>query len=292
MNYLTDQILNGIALGSIYALIALGFGVVYGVLKFLNFAHSEIFTASVYLSLFSFTFWSTYSTNTAVIILLTAVFSAIGAAGLALIVEYIAYRPLYRQPRIKMLLTAIAVSMLLQNIGIQIFGARTLGFPPISLPISPQLITLILLLITLVSTYTFFRYSDLGIRIRAVAEDPVVAEMHGIAPNQTIRAAFAIGGALAGIAGLAWGLMYSTVNPQMGYLPGMKAFMIAVIGTIGNPIGTFLIGIGLGIIEVLVVAYLPSEASGFKNSIGLGLLLTLLLLRPEGLLGAHRQEKV
>lgn len=293
MSYFLDQLLNGASLGTIYALVAMGFAMVYGVLKLLNFAHSEIFAASTFVAYFSLNwFLEAIPGHDLSAVLLSLLVAASAGGMLAVLIERIAYRPLRDQQRLMVLLTAIGVSSLLQNIGIQVFSGHTRGFPAVALPVSPKMFALFVLL----GSYTFLILvvyrTDFGIRMRAVSEKSHVLELMGISPEPYIVGAFLLGGFFAGFAGVVWGVVYGTVSPTMGFYPGLKAFIIAVIGGIGSLSGTLLVGLSLGIIEAMVAGYLPSEYSGLRDSVVFLMLLGILSLRPHGLFGHTLVEKV
>ncbi len=293
MDYLGNQILNGLNLGAIYALTALGFAMVYGILKFLNFSHSEVFTCATYIAYFSLR--SLLALAPAFPLLATVgsgLAAALGAGCLALLIERVAYRPLRKESRIASLVTAIGVSSFLQNIGIHLFSAHTRGFPPVELYFSPPVFSGAVLLLAFLLLYLIIYRTRLGLCIRAVSERPETAELMGLSPSRYIAAAFFLGGLFAGLAGIVWGIVYGTVNPQMGYYPGLKSFIVAVIGGIGNLPGTLIVGIALGVVEALVAGYLPSEYSGLKDACAFTLLLVVLAVRPHGLFGRPDVEKV
>lgn len=293
MSYLVEQVLNGVSLGSIYGLIALGFAFVFGVLKLLNLAHSEVFAAAAYLAWAALGWLMSRSVGTPVMnVLLAAGVACVGAGLLAMLIERVAYRPLRSEPRIRTLLTAIGMSLLLQNLGIRFLSARTRGFAPVTLPVSPRVFAVMALLASLLVVLALLTGTKAGLRLRAVAEDPATSQLFGINPNRQVTLAFFIGGCLAGVAGLTWGLVYGTVNPQMGFHVGLKAFIIAVLGSIGRPTGTVLAGVALGIVESLAGAYLPSSVSSYRDPVTLSLLLAVMVWRPSGLLGARKTHRV
>lgn len=293
MDYLFDQLANGLSLGCVYALIALGFAMVYGVLKLLNFAHSEIFTTGIFVAYFSEIWLLRRLPGQSLTVFALSMAAAGLAAGFAAVVmERLAYRPLRRQPKLMALLTAIGVSILLQNLGIHAFGAQTRGFPALALPWPPKLVAAAVLVVSFAVLYLLVHHSRIGIRMRAVSEDPETAMLMGIDPSQVVVLTFFLGGLFAGIAGTVWGLVYGTVHPQMGFYPGLKAFIIAVVGSVGSLTGTFLIGIALGVAEALAAAYLPSSLSAFKDPLTFVLLLTALVWRPAGLFGSAEPTKV
>lgn len=291
MAYFADQIFNGLSLGTVYALIALGFAIVYGVLRLLNFAHFEVFTIGTFVGYFALNLLVVYLPGT--VAALVAVCLAGIAGGLAAImVERLAYRPIRGEPKVTALVTAIAVAILMENLGITFLSAHTRGYPKVELPLSPKVVAVVVLAGTFAFTYWLVYFTDLGLKLRAVAECTDIASLMGIRPDPVITLAFFVGGAFAGSAGVVWGLVYGTVNPQMGFVPGLKAFIIAVIGGIGNLRGTFLMGVALGILEALIAGYLTSELSGFKESVVLGVLLVLLVWRPNGVFSKPEQIKV
>ncbi|MBV9470890.1 MAG: branched-chain amino acid ABC transporter permease, partial [Abitibacteriaceae bacterium] len=281
--------------GTIYALVALGFAMVYGVLRFLNFAHSEVFTAGAFIG--DFVLRATLRVRPdepAVAVTITFMAAALGAGCLAMLIYAVAYRPLLGQPRLRMLLAAIGVSILLQDLGIQLFSAHTQGYPPLTLPlaVAPRWLAVAVLLISYATLQGIIYHTKAGINIRAVAENPDVAALMGIKPLAWIYFPFFLGGAFAGIAGVTWGLVYGTVHPQMGFYPGMKAFIIAVAGGIGNLRGTFLMGILFGLLEVSVSSLLPSTWSGLKDTATFGILIAFLIWRPAGFMGTVQVPKV
>lgn len=293
MSYLGDQLVNGLSLGSVYALIALGFAMVYGVLRFLNFAHSEVFMAGTFVAYFSllgllpiFPAWPLLVTFAALGL------AGLGAALLAVLIERVAYRALRGQPKVTALLTAIGVSMLLQNLGIHFLSAHTRGFPRVDLPLPPRLFAVLILLSSYAVLHWLIYRTDAGTRMRAVAEDADTVELMGLNPAWYVLVAFFVGGAFAGVAGITWGVVYGTVHPQMGFYPGLKAFIIAVVGGVGHLKGTFLVGIALGVIEALFAGYVPTELSGYRDSLVFALLLGVLIWKPAGVFGSDEAPKV
>ena len=289
---LIEQLINGLRTGSIYALIALGYTMVYGIAKMINFAHGDIimvgaYTLYVAVSLFNLPIWA------AIIITLTV------CAFLGIIVEKVAYKPLRKAPALAVLITAIGVSYLLQSLSLIIFNATPIPFksvipnPNIKLgAVTISGISLITLSVTCVSmvilTY-FINKTKLGSAMRAVSEDKDAAGLMGIDVNKTISLTFAIGSALAAIAGILYMAQYETLKPTMGALPGIKAFVAAVLGGIGSVPGAMLGGILLGIIESLSKAYISTELA---DAIVFGVLVIVLLVKPSGLLGRQKQAKV
>ena len=293
MAYFLDQFVNGLSLGCVYALIALGFAMVYGILRFLNFAHSEVFTTGAFLGYFVLQGMGEFAASRSSLALAAAlVVAGLGAGLLALLIERVAYRPLRGRPKVEALLTAIGVSVVLQNVGIHLFSARTRGYPEIHLAVAPRPFAIMVLAASYAVLHILVFRTDIGLRMRAVAEDPETAQLMGIDPNRSVMTAFFVGGLFAGVAGVTWGLVYGTVNPQMGFYPGLKAFIIAVIGGIGSLRGTFLIGIGLGIVEALAGGYLPSALSGFRDTFLFAALIGVLVWKPTGFFGTTEPARV
>jgi branched-chain amino acid transport system permease protein len=293
MSYLLHQILNGLSLGSVYALIALGFAMVYGVLKLLNFAHSEVFTTATFIAYFATTCITDKFGDCPWLALGVALIAACAGAGvLAVLIERVAYRPLRGEPKVSVLLSAIGISILLQNTGIQVLGARTRGFPPVAVFVAPQYFAVILLVASFLFLWWLVHRTMIGIKMRAVAENVEVVELMGVNPNTVVTLAFFFGGAFAGLAGVTWGVVYGTVHPQMGFALGLKSFIIAVLGGIGSLTGTFVVGLALGLVEALVAAYVPSEWSGFRDGIILCVLLATLAKSPAGLFRSQGILKV
>jgi len=291
VSYFAAQVLNGLCLGSIYSLIALGFALVYSILRFLNFAHSEVFTSGAFAGYFTllalgphFGPWTRFAVATVV--------AALAAGSLAVLIERVAYRPLRHMPPVTVLLTAIGVSITLQNIGRIAFSPQTRGYPTLDLPLAPRQVGLAVLAGSFVLLWWLIYRLPAGIRIRAVAENLETARLMGIEPGRVIVLVFFLGGTFAGVAGVVWGLVYGTVQPEMGFLPGLKAFIIAVVGSVGDLRGTLVVGMALGIIEALAAGFLPSSLSALREVIVLSLLLLALMARPNGLFGSSTPVKV
>lgn len=289
---LIEQLINGLRTGSIYALIALGYTMVYGIAKMINFAHGDIimvgaYTLYVAVSLFNLPIW-------AAIIITVTVCSFLG-----IIVEKVAYKPLRKAPALAVLITAIGVSYLLQSLSLIIFNATPIPFKSVipnpnikieAVTISGiSLITLIVTAISMAILSYFINKTKMGSAMRAVSEDKDAAGLMGIDVNKTISLTFAIGSALAAVAGILYMAQYETLKPTMGALPGIKAFVAAVLGGIGSIPGAMLGGILLGIIESLSKAYISTELA---DAIVFGVLVIVLLAKPTGLLGRQKQVKV
>ena len=290
--FLQDMI-NGFSLGSMYALIAIGYTMVYGVLRLINFAHGDIMMVGS-----SVCFFGMVSLNLPFIA--AVVFAVIVAALIGIITDKIAYKPLRKAPKISLLITAIGISFLLENLFNVLFGSeskafvvpeymqKVLEFGNISLPVSAiyvPLITLILLAITLFLLYK----TKYGIAIRALAFDIHTVNLMGIDANLIIAIVFALGSALAAIGGIFWSLNYPSIEPMMGVLIGLKAFAAAVLGGIGSVGGAVLGGFIIGFTEVVVVSLDPNF-SGFKDAFAFIFLILILLFKPTGILGYNFEK--
>jgi branched-chain amino acid transport system permease protein len=286
--YIGQQIVNGLNQGSIYALVAIGLTIVYGILRLINFAHGDLLMVGAYLSL-ALLLNSALPLGAAVLVPMIV----IGAVGI--LVERLAYRPLRGAPEVAMLITSLAVSSILQNGTVMTLTAQPkafrlpqgltalhdvggIGFSTLNVLTVCVAIGLMLLL-TLFVTRT-----RVGIAMRACAENLQAARLMGININQVIAYAFAIGSALAAVAGFMWAGRFGEIEPFMGFLPGLKAFVAAVIGGIGNIPGAVLGGYLLGFAEVFFVGFLPPAFSGYRDAFVFALLLLVLLVRPHGLL--------
>lgn len=290
---LVAQLINGIALGSTYALIALGYTMVYGIIRLINFAHGDIFMLGAYFGLIAIT-----TLNLSLIPALILSMAAAALVGITL--DRIAYRPLRQSPRITVLITAIGASLLIQSLAQLIFGADFRSYPATAIPIkiirmgsviitNRQIIifgTAILLMILL---HLIVNYTKLGKAMRAVSMDKEAAQLMGINVDRIIAFTFAIGSALAAAAGILVGILYNSVDPYMGTLPGMKAFVAAVLGGIGIIPGAVIGGFLMGIAENLVVAF---GSSTYRDAVAFAILILILLIKPSGLLGKRVREKV
>ncbi len=288
----TELLINGLTMGCIYALVALGYSMVYGILKIINFAHGDIFMLGTFFGL------------TLLKVFQLPILAAMGLAMLltaviGMIIERFAYRPLRLSDRLAPLLSALGVSIFLANFAQLLWGSETHAFPQL-LPTtminlggvmlsSLQLIIIALSVILMLCLYYVVQYSTWGIAMRAVSYNMQYARLMGIDVDRVIAITFAVGSALAAAAGILVGIYYDAVFPTMGYSAGLKAFTAAVLGGIGNIPGAMLGGIILGVAENLGAAYL---ASGFRDAIAFGILVLILLVRPTGLLGKNYQHKV
>ena len=286
------QLFNGINAGSIYAFIALGYTMVYGIAKLINFAHGDIIMVGAYVCLFAISSFN-------LPIWLAIILSIIVCALLGIVVEKIAYKPLRSASRISLLITAIGVSYFLQSLFQLLFSANPRPFPTIinlpalsigSISISaPYYITFIVSVILMSILHLFVQKTKIGKAMRAVSEDSQAAQLMGINIDKTISITFAIGSALAAVAGILYCSSYPMVNPYLGSLPGIKAFIAAVLGGIGSIPGAVLGGFILGIIEALTKAYISSQLS---DAIVFTVLIIMLVFKPSGILGKNVKEKV
>lgn len=293
MSFLS-YLINGISLGSVYAIIALGYTMVYGIAKMLNFAHGDIIMVGCYVV---FTVVSTMGMSPA----LGVVLSIIVCTLLGVTIERVAYRPLRGASPLAVLITAIGVSYLLQNLAMLIFGAETKSFtsvvpvPPLklaggALTISGEtMVTIAACVVIMIALTSFIRFTKAGQAMRAVSEDRGAATLMGINVNKTISLTFAIGSALAAVAGVLLCSAYPSLSPYTGAMPGIKAFVAAVFGGIGSIPGAMIGGILLGIIENLSKAYISSQMA---DAIVFSVLILVLLIRPTGILGRKISEKV
>lgn len=296
-----QQVTNGLTIGMIYALIALGYTIVYGIIQLINFAHGEVFMVGAYLSLIVFSFLTGIFTGiggSVVFLLIVFLFSMFGTALIGLIIERFAYRPLRGAPRLAPLITAIGVSFLLQNAVMLIFGPTDKRFPTL-IPIEQfffgevtitnlQILIASISIILMVGLQFFIKTTKTGKAMRALADDREAASLVGIDTNRIISFAFVIGSALAGAGGVMFGMYYNTINFHDGYLAGLKAFTAAVFGGIGNIPGAMIGGLLLGILEGIGAGYLSSE---WKNVFAFLILILILLFRPSGLLGSRVVKK-
>jgi branched-chain amino acid transport system permease protein len=291
-----QQLLNGLSLGAIYALIALGYTMVYGVLRFINFAHSDVFMVGAFIGYYLGhhvpvgTVWGG---------LLVLAGAMIGCALLGMLIERLVYRPLRGAPTLNVLITAIGVSLLLEYSGQLVFGAAPRTFPAIfpsaifhlgDLSISSnQLVVIGVTLILLFALRFIVMNTKIGTAMRAVSLNPKAASLVGINIDFVISFTFALGSAMAAAGGILYALNYPSIDPLMGVLPGLKAFVAAILGGIGNIPGAALGGLVLGIVETYVGG---SEWSTYKDAIAFAVLIVILLFRPAGLLGKFTVEKV
>ena len=305
MSELFQQIINGLSLGSIYALIALGYTMVYGILKLINFAHGEVFMVGAYAGFYAAGFLGVdgYEASGAgfplALALLVLVVAMTASAALGVTIEGLAYRPVRSAPRLTPLITAIGVSLLLQNLAMLVFSPNPRRYPAILREIRFELggviVTNIKLAIftvaiaLMLALHLFVQRTWTGRAMRALSMNLDAARLMGIDVNATIRATFALGSALAAAGGILFGLDQITINPLMGVLTGLKAFVAAVLGGIGNIPGAVIGGLLIGLAEQLTAGYLSPD---YRDAITFLILIVILLMKPEGLLGVVRQEKV
>jgi branched-chain amino acid transport system permease protein len=292
-----QQIINGLALGSIYALLALGYTMVYGVLRFINFAHSDVFMVGAFIGLYLSRNFPAHSVGGGLVVLAGAM--AVCAA-LGITIERLAYRPLRNRSKLNVLITAIGVSLFLENAGQFVFGARTSVFPEVfpvahfTLPMglslsSNQLTVFIITIVLLIALWFIVQKTKIGTAMRAVSLNPKAAQLVGVNNDVVISFTFGLGSALAGAGGILFAMNYTAIDPLMGIMPGLKAFVAAVLGGIGNVPGAALGGLILGIIETFAKS---SPWSTYTDAIAFALLIIMLLFRPAGLLGRLEVEKV
>lgn len=294
MTLFLSYLINGISLGSVYAIIALGYTMVYGIAKMLNFAHGDIIMVGAYVC-----FWAMQSLGCPTIV--SILIAMIVCTVLGMVIERLAYKPLRQATSLAVLITAIGMSYLLQNIALLIWGANPKNFASVvtigklslfdgSLLITGEAIVTVLANIVIMVALTLFTgRTKMGKAMRAVSEDKGAAELMGINVNATISVTFAIGSALAAIAGVLLCSSYPMLMPTTGSMPGIKAFTAAVFGGIGSIPGAFIGGILLGIIEIFAKAYISTQLS---DAIVFAVLIVVLLVKPDGLLGKHVSEKV
>ncbi|MCB2298854.1 branched-chain amino acid ABC transporter permease [Clostridium tagluense] len=294
MKQLLQQLINGLTLGSIYALIALGYTMVYGVINLINFAHGDIYMLGAYIG-FAITTFLHISFFSA--LLITMLLCAI----LGVVLEKVAYKPIRKSTRIAALITAISVSLFLEYGTMYFVKAETRTFPEViaseslklfngSIVVNTIEIYIILTTIVLVVLLQYIIHrTKMGKAMRAVAMDKEAAQYMGISIDKTVSFTFAIGSALAGAAGVLVGVYYNSINPLMGVIPGLKAFIAAVIGGIGIIPGAMIGGYFLGMTETMVSAY---GGSLYKDGVAFAILILVLLIKPNGLLGRNVKEKV
>ena len=303
-----QQLLNGVSQGGIYALIALGYTMVYGVLRFINFAHGDVYMLGAFAGFYvgpatMRLFGGQPSFGATAVVLLVAM---VACALFGVVIEWLCYRPLRDQPRINVLITAIGVSLLLENLGQLIFGAAPKSFPELfserafeipaafgpladlTITVSQVLVLGVTLLLLAALRYIVLR-TRVGLAMRALSFNPTAAQLNGVNLDAIIAFTFALGSALAGAAGILTSLQQPSIEPLMGINAGLKAFVAAVLGGIGNLPGAALGGLLIGLLEALVVGYLSPT---YRDPIVFGVLILVLLVRPEGLLGRVVREKV
>lgn len=288
-----QQLVNGFSLGSMYALIAVGYTMVYGVLRLINFAHGDIMMVSAYAALFCIT-----SLNVPFLDALSLAMIFAMVVGIA--TDKIAYKPLRKAPRISLLITAIGISFFLQNLFNMLFTSTPKAFLPpayfeelinmggVSVTFGSLLVPLITFIIVVIVLLILYK-SKYGIAIRALAFDVQTVNLMGIDANRIIAMVFALGSTLAAVGGVFWASMYYSITPTMGTLIGLKAFAAAVLGGIGSVVGAVIGGLIIGLTEVIAVAFFP-ELSGFKDAFAFIFLVFILLFKPTGILGINFEK--
>jgi branched-chain amino acid transport system permease protein len=305
MAFFFQELVNGLTTGALYSLVALGFSMVYGVLKLLNFAHGDLYMIGAYVGFFVIQWFggpSALSIPVPLLLVIMFVLAAGLVGGMGVAIERFAYRPLRDAPRIAPLITAIGISFFLENAALLLFGAQfrvynTADFISLSSGIqvgpvtidSVQIMVLVFGLVLMVGLRELVNRTKLGKQMRAVAADREAAEMMGINVNFTISATFFLGSALAGVAGVMGGLLFNQVTPTIGFIVGLKAFTAAVVGGIGSIPGAMLGGLLIGVAESMITGYVSST---YTNLFVFALLIVVMLVRPSGLLGQAQLQKV
>ena len=297
---LLQQIINGLTIGSVYALIALGYTMVYGIIQLINFAHGEVFMVGAYLGFAAIVGFgvSQSGLGSVFLLLLVLALAAGGCSLLGLLIERVAYRPLRQAPKLSVLITAIGVSFFLQNAVMLTFGPLDRYIPPI-VPVIHwgngsvgvtlmQMVIFVVSVSLMVGLQLMIYATPMGRAMRATAQDPLAARLMGISVDKVIAVTFVIGSALAGVGGVLFGLYYSTINFHDGYLTGLKAFTAAVLGGIGNIPGAMVGGLLLGLLEGLSAGYFSTQ---WKNVVAFLVLVLVLLFRPRGLLGERVADR-
>lgn len=297
-----QHLVNALSLGSLYALIAIGYTMVYGILRLINFAHGDIFMLGGY---FAFYLVTTFFLPWWVAFIVAIALTALLGIGL----ERVAYRPLRDSPRISVMISAIGASFLIENLATVIFGGRQKGFPVADFfnklltfggardsdkTVTVVVISVIIPIVTaflLILLLWIVNKTKTGMAMRAVSTDLDAARLQAIDVNKTISITFGIGSFMAAIGGILWALKYPQLNPTMGLMPGLKCFIAAVLGGIGNIGGAVLGGFLLGFLEIMIIAFLPN-LTGYRDAFAFIVLILVLLFKPAGLLGKHQIEKV
>lgn len=294
LEFLIQQAINAISIGSLYALMAIGLAMVYGILRLINFAHGDVIMVGSYATLFltiaGVPFW-------------IAAVGGIAASGLTgLIMERVAYRPIRGAPEVSMLLTSFAVTIFLENLAILLFSPSSrpfsapdflnsaLNFGALRVN-SVDIIAIVVTGILLVLLTFFITRTDAGTSMRAVSQDLLTSRLMGININRVFVSAFGIGSLLAGVVGILWSARVGKIDPLMGFYPVLKAFVASVIGGLGSLPGAVLGGYILGILEIVLQGILPSYLTPFRDAFVFAILIVLLLFRPNGLLGSTEKEK-
>ncbi len=293
MEQFFQQVINGLNVGSIYALIALGYTMVYGIVRLINFAHGDILMLGAYFGFFALTrfnmpFW------------LATIIAMVLSAAVGVTIDRVAYKPLRNAPRISALITALGVSMFLENLFRLIFGAQPRKMPTViemqkywitdNLAISNlALITIILSVLLMVALEFIVRQTKTGKAMRAVSEDKGAARLMGVNVDRTISITFALGSALGAVGGILYSINYYQIEPYMGMMPGLKAFVAAVLGGIGVIPGAMLGGFTIGMVETITKGYISTT---WADAFVFGILIIVLIFKPAGIMGKNTREKV
>ena len=291
MSLFVSQLFNGLQTGSVYALVALGYSMVYGIILLLNFAHGDIIMIGAYTAFYAMTAFRLHP-------IFSVVLAVITSSLLGVVIEKVAYTPLRSAPRLSLLITAIGISFLLENGAQLLFGADTksmdtlvpgnVTFGPVTVSYT-AILTIIVAVIAMVALTLLVQKTKLGKAMRAVSEDMGAAQLMGISLNKTISCTFAVGSALAGIGSVLYLCAYSQASPTMGSMLGLKAFVAAVLGGIGSIPGAMIGGFAIGLLEALVAAV---GLSVWKDAVVFAILIVVLLVKPSGIMGHPVTEKV
>lgn len=292
--------INGVSLGSIYALIALGYTMVYGILKMINFAHSEVYMVGAFAAYYAASAMGIQSSPGFFSLVILLVVAMVACALLGLVIERFAYRPLRSAPKLNILITAIGVSLFLQYAGQLVFDPDPKVFPHVmedsvllefgNAQLRSFDVTILLVSLFFMGLLHFIiHYTKMGRAMRAVSTHPNVAAMMGVNVDRIISFTFVVGSSLAGVGSVLVGMKYPKIDPLMGLLIGLKAFVAAVLGGIGNVPGAVLGGLIMGVSEEMVVTFISST---YRDAFAFGILILILLFRPTGLLGRNQMEKV
>lgn len=295
-----QHLINGVSLGSIYALIALGYTMVYGILKMINFAHADVYMIGAFSAYFAAKIFGLEAHPGFLSVLVLLLIAMVCCSLLGVTIERLAYRPLRNSPRLNVLITAIGVSLFLQYGGQLVFGADPKVFPEVmkdqvlissgAIELRSFDITVLgVSLLAMLSLQFILKRTKMGKAIRAVSLNSNVASMMGINPNRIITLTFIIGSSLAGVGSVLVGMKYPKIEPLMGMMIGLKAFVAAVLGGIGSVGGAVLGALIMGLSEEMVVAYLSST---YRDALAFGILIVILIFKPTGLLGKKSVEKV
>ena len=300
MSEFLQQLVNGVTWGSVYALIALGYTMVYGILRLINFAHGDVYMLGAFIGLYASRWFHAGENPNPLKALLVLLTSMLLSALIGMIIERLAYKPVRKSPRLSALITAIGVSLLLENGGLLLFGADPKFFPQIipafniSLGMgvvisNQQVIVLVVSLALMIGLRMLVLHTKVGKAMQAVSHNHMAASLMGINVDSIITFTFMIGSSLAAAAGVLVALQSPKIEPLMGIMPGLKAFVAAVLGGIGNIPGAVVGGMVMGVAEVLVTGYLSST---YRDAIAFVLLIVILLVRPAGIFGKAVTEKV